>query len=183
MCEQLPPKAIELSAEQIEILKGPKGPRGERGQDGKSFVFDEHSASISSIISEFISSIQDSLRLKFEDLDPEQRAQIKGEKGDRGRDGKDGENGASFSLENSREEISSIISEHLSQLAPDLKLKFSEMTEDEIDSLRLKFDQLTEDQKLSLKGDKGPRGQRGKPGERGVQGEQGVQGAIGPIGP
>lgn len=230
--DEVSPKFIDLSAEQLESLRGPKGSRGERGLDGKSFVFEEHSEIISNMVEEFVSSIKHTLSLKYEDLNPEQKAELKGDRGERGRDGRAGQDGESFSFEKSRAEISDIVSDCVYALAPDLKLKFSDLneeekaslrgdkgprgqrgksfnfeeskgeiesllldnketfklkfsdlSEEEIESLKLKFESLSPEDLAKIKGEKGARGQRGRQGEQGIQGLQGLQGLSGAMGP
>jgi hypothetical protein len=225
------PKFSDLTEQEVEMLRGPKGFKGDRGEDGESFSFEKHSEEIKNIITSFIDSITDSLRLKFEDLDPEQVALLKGERGDRGRNGRDGVdgiNGKDFILTEHSDFIKEVVADSVFALAPDLKLKFSDLdeeeratlkgekgprgqrgkpfvfeenkeniegvilenrdtlrlkfsdlTDSEIDSLKLKFDQLSVEEKLSLKGDKGARGQRGRQGDTGEQGERGPRGVQG----
>ena len=69
-----------------------------------------------------------------------------------------------------------------------LKLKFSDLTESQIEALKLKFDDLSEEDKRSLKGARGQRGRPGADGDKGDIGEtgprglRGIQGLQGPIG-
>lgn len=132
-------KALETSA--IRGPRGFKGQQGDPGVDGKSFVWSEHESAIRSIIRE--------CALKFEDLTLDQIEALRGPKGKDGRDGRDGKDGesATFSFEEHREAITGVISEELKSLAPSLKLKFSDLSLEEISKLR------------------GPRGQKGRPGK------------------
>jgi hypothetical protein len=125
----------ERLAELPAVHRGPRGFRGPAGENGKDFVFAEHADQIRSWAKEFA--------LKFSDLDENQIASLRGP---RGRDGRDGRDGHDFIFEEHREEISEILKSELQSLAPNLKLKFSDLTLEEKAELR------------------GPRGQRGKPG-------------------
>ena len=113
----------------IKIIEGPQGPRGLKGKDGNDFNIDEHKSNLLEFVKNSLSEIE---------LPEEILLKLKGDKG---------EAGESFNFESCRVYISEIISNYISDLAPSLKLKFSDLTEEEIDKLR------------------GPRGQRGKPGK------------------
>jgi hypothetical protein len=135
------PTKIELTEDQISSLKGEPGKRGRDGidgKDGKDFSFEEHSSSIYSLVSQYVDSIEDKLRLKFSDLTEEEVQSLQGPKGD---------SGEGFSFEDSREEIQSIITSYISEIKDSLKAKFEDFSPEEIDRIR------------------GPRGQRGKPGK------------------
>ena len=122
-------KFEDLTEEQIGALRGP---RGKDGRDGKDFDWEEKLPEISALIKEF--------SLKFEDLTEEQIGALRGP---RGRDGKDGEG---FSFEKYREAIDGIVRSEIASMRESLKLKFSDLSDDEVSRLR------------------GPRGQRGSPG-------------------
>ena len=122
-------KFEDLTEEQIGALRGP---RGKDGRDGKDFDWEEKLPEISALIKEF--------SLKFEDLTEEQIGALRGP---RGRDGKDGEG---FSFEKYREAIDGIVRSEIASMRESLKLKFSDLSDDEVSRLR------------------GPRGQRGIPG-------------------
>lgn len=148
-----------------EATIGPRGPRGgpgPPGENGRDFVFSEHEETIRSWAKEYA--------LKFSDLTEEQLSQL------RGRDGSDGRDGRDFVFEECRASIEQSIRECVDELEPRLKLKFSDLTEDEISdlrgprgrdgrdgkdfvfedheeyfkSLKLKFSDLTEDERASL---------------------------------
>lgn len=123
---------VAKSIEQSHGIRGPRGFQGPPGEDGKSFIWSDHEDAIRNLIRESA--------LKFEDLSLEQ---IESLRGPRGRDGRDAE----FVFDEHREKILSLVFEELQALKPDLKLQFSDLTEEEKQSLR------------------GPRGQRGKPGK------------------
>lgn len=116
-----------FSQEEVPLLKGP---RGERGRPGHDFVFEEHQDSIKAIILEKSDEIFARLSERLPEL--------------KGQDGKDGKD---FNFEEHKEEIEHIVSNVVAATREDLKLKFSDLTEDEVRMLR------------------GPRGQRGKPGK------------------
>lgn len=158
-------KFEDLTADQIGALRGPKGDSGRDGRDGKDFVFEEHK--------EFFQS----LKLKFEDLTAEEIAALRGARGESGRDGRDGKDGSDFDFDASKDQITAILSEVVAGMSEDLKLKFSDLTDEEVlklrgprgqrgspgrdfvfeehreyfDSLRLKFEDLTQEEKDSLK--------------------------------
>lgn len=81
----------KLTEDQKQELRGPRGLRGQKGKpgsdgkdgkDGKSFVWNEHEQEISSLVEKF--------RLKFEDLNNDQKEEIRGERGPRGQRGRQG---------------------------------------------------------------------------------------------
>lgn len=152
-------KFSDLSEEEIVSLTGP---RGAKGRDGIDFSFEDHSDKIKNSLSNLLNEIKEDLKLKFSDLTEEERLQLRGGRGQKGSPGKD------FDYEENRNKIEDSLKEINKQFLPELKLKFSDLSEAEVDSLKLKFSQLTEEEKQLLKGS---RGQRGKPG---VDGENGL---------
>lgn len=150
--ETLKLKFSDLSDDEILKITGPKGdkgPRGQRGKSGQDFSFEENRENISNIILEK----KDELKLKFSDLNDDEKNSLKGEmgdKGDRGIRGPKGLDGKDFSFEDCKESILEILSSLISEKSNDFKVKFSDLTEDE---------------KLEIKGERGPRGQRGKSGK------------------
>lgn len=152
--EELKLKFDDLSHEDRMTLKGP---RGVKGSSGKDFDFYENKDQIEKIITGFISSNQDSFKLKlsdlshedlksislnFEDLSEEHILSLKGERGDKGPRGQKGSQGP--------------------QGDKGEKGERGERGE---------------------RGAYGPRGQRGKPGLQGERGDKGDQGVAGPMGP
>ena len=109
-------------------VRGEDGKDGKDGIDGKSFTFD--------------------------DLTPEQRELLKGEKGDAGRDGKDGVDGKPFTFED-------LTAEQRAMLKGEKGEKGDALT----------FDDLTQEQRESLKGKDGRDGVDGKDGRDGVDGK------------
>jgi hypothetical protein len=102
-------------------LRGPRGLAGLDGVDGKDFDFEDHKENIRNII------------LDHKEL-------FVGAKGLDGVDGKD------FNFEENLDKISNLTQEYIESIKEDFKLKFSDLSQDEIESLR------------------GPRGQKGKQG-------------------
>jgi hypothetical protein len=133
-----------------------RGPRGQRGKQGDNFVFEDHKENIQSLIDSKINSIQDSLKLKFSDLTEEETILLKGQKG---RDGKDGQ---SFDFEEHKGEIFSQVSTSIYEIKDDLKLKFSDLSNEEVQGLKLKFSDLTDEEVFKLRGPRGQRGRQGK---------------------
>ena len=126
---------LEGLSDDLRVPRGPRGPQGPQGRDGESgagFNFEEHAETIREWAREF--------SLKFEDLTEDQILSLRGP---RGRDGKDG---AGFNFGAHKEEIDSIIRDEIEKISESLKLKFSD---------------LTEEDRILLKGE---RGQRGSPG-------------------
>lgn len=122
-------------------IAGPRGFRGEPGTPGKDFNFSEHEEQIKSWVKDF--------SLKFEDLSEEEIELLRGPRGERGesgRDGKDGRDGRNFSFSENEPEIKNIIELAVQSMSESLKMKFSDLDEDEINQLR------------------GPRGRDGRPG-------------------
>ncbi len=172
-------KYEDLTDEQKLELKGSPG---KDGSDGKDFIFAEHEDWIASTIVEQVWGMKDGLKLTFSDLTPDEKLELRGPRGQRGRDGKP------FVFEDHLEffqslklKFADLSAEEISQIT----LKFSQLSDEEKNSLKLKFADLSEDDKLELKG---PRGQRGKPGIQGEKGDkgnaglQGVRGLPGPMG-
>jgi hypothetical protein len=137
-------KFSDLTEEQVRYLKGPKGKDGRdgnNGSDGKDFIYEEHRKHIEDFVSGEIDKLKPELKLSFSDLTSEEIGSIRGPRGADGRDGK------SFLFDEHKDEIDSVIREEVLNLKEDLKLKFSDLSWQEINQI------------------KGPRGQRGKPGE------------------
>ena len=128
-------KFSDLTEEEKSELKGVDG------KDGKSVKFEDVYTELSLELSEKILAIRDDLRLKFSDLTEEEVNSL------RGQDGRDGKDGIDFDFSAHEETIVQKINHKIDSVRGDLKLKFSELTDEE---------------KAELKG---PRGQRGKPGE------------------
>lgn len=122
--------ATELTPDRIQLLQGFPG---RDGRDGKDFCLEE----VEPILREWIRESS----LKLSDLTAEEIETIRGPKGRDGRDGRD------FSFEENEDAISQIVKSYLDSVRDSLKLKFSDLTADDIHQLR------------------GPRGQRGKPGK------------------
>jgi len=178
-------------------LKGSDGKDGRKGKDGTSFIFDHHKEEIFEEVNTKVKEYVDTLDLKgsdgksfsweenkedihllIEDIFENKKESFKGEKGDkgpRGFRGQKGSHGKDFILEEHKDIIFDKLQEFFNLSKEDLKLKFSNLSEEEKDELKLKFDDLTNEDRLKLKGDRGFRGQRGKSikGEPGKQGERG----------
>ncbi len=129
-------KFSDLSKEEIESLRGPAG---EKGLDGKGFLYPEHEAKIE----EIVRSELENLKLKFSDLSEEEKESLRGPRGPKG------DSGRGFIFEEHEEYFQS------------LRLKFSDLTDDEIKNLKLKFSDLSSEEIESLRG---PRGIKGDPG-------------------
>ena len=69
-------------------ITGNKGARGLRGRPGRDFDFEDHRVEIEDIVKKALDT--DKLKLKFEDLLPEEIELLKGDKGTRGQRGKPG---------------------------------------------------------------------------------------------
>lgn len=113
-------KLVEEKISLLHLSSGPRGPRGQQGLQGKDFVFSEHEETIRSWTKE--------LSLKFEDLTEEQVASLKGRAGRDGRDGKD------FAFADYDKQFADTIRDLVGGM--DLKLKFSDLTVEDIASLR-----------------------------------------------
>lgn len=126
-------KFADLSADQIEQLRGSRGRDGRDGKDGKSFNFSDHEQDIKNWAHEFA--------LKFSDLTVEEIEKLRGPKGRDGRDGKD------FDFESSRELITEVVRGLITDTHDSFKLKFQDLTAEEIEKIR------------------GPRGRDGRDGK------------------
>lgn len=156
----------------FDNLPAPK--RGLKGRPGKDFSLEDNLEEITSIINNVVKSLSNELKLKFNDLSESEKDQLKLKfenlstldkeelRGPKGKDGKDGKDGHSFIFEDYSDEINKTINDHIKNL--DLKLKFTDLTEDE---------------KEELRGIKGSRGQRGKEGPAGKDGRDGIDGKDG----
>lgn len=121
-------------------VRGADGKDGKDGIDGKSFTFD--------------------------DLTPEQRELLKGEKGDAGRDGKDGVDGKPLTFDDlTAEQIASLKGKDGRDGIDGKDGK------DGLDGKPFTFADLTPEQKESLKGENGKDGIDGKDGRNGVDGK------------
>lgn len=156
-------KFEDFTPEQIVQLRGP---RGSDGRDGKDFDIAEHEGVFSDLAKKFA--------LKFQDFTEDQ---INSLRGPRGRDGASGLDGHGFIFEENRNEIDAIIKSAIADARESLKLKFSDLSEDDIremrgprgrdgrdghdfifddhreffESLKLKFTDLSDTEKNSLK--------------------------------
>jgi len=163
--ESLKLKFSDLSGDEIGLLRGPKGRdgrdglEGPHGKDGKDFVFAETQGEISTLVSNYINEIKSDFKLKISDLNEEELLAIRGPRGQRGKQGRD------FSIEENADTINALIIAHITTVKEDLKLKFSELSEEERESLKLKFQDLTEEDRYSLKGPRGQRGRQGRDGK------------------
>ena len=170
-------KLVEDRVSSLSPVAGPRGFRGIQGDPGKDFSWAENEESIKSLIKE--------AALKFSDFTDDQIEVLRGPRGHAGKDGSD------FDFESRRADITDIISVALRELRSELKLNFSELTEDEQElirgprghagargrdgkdfvfeeheeffkSLKLKFSDLTEEEREALKGSAGRDGRDGK---------------------
>lgn len=166
-------KFSDLTEAEIEKLKGSEG------KPGKDFNFSEHQTQIQEILNSYISNIQEDLKLKFSDLTDEEKLSLKGPRGQRG---KQGDSGKDFNFEEHREFFEGLkpkFSDFTEEEVNSLKLKFSDLSEEEKDSLKLKFEELTEEDRFLLRGPRGQKGKQGLQGERGEKGEKGDRGERG----
>ncbi len=130
-------KLVEEKLKEIPLpargLRGLRGVPGTDGANGSDFNFSEHEEKIRAWAKEFA--------LKFEDLNPKQ---IDALKGPRGRDGADG---TDFTFSEHSEAIRSILREEVDGMSESLRLKFSDLTDEDLSQLR------------------GPRGRDGRDGK------------------
>jgi Collagen triple helix repeat (20 copies) len=103
----------------VDGRDGVDGKNGIDGKDGESFSFEIHGSTIRRWI--------DEASLKFDDLSEEQKESLRGPKG---------EDGKSFSFDDEKERIESIVVGYLSVVQPNLKLKFSDLSDEEVESIR-----------------------------------------------
>lgn len=136
----------KIDKELVARIPTPRaGPRGPQGESGKDFYFQEHEETIRAWAQEF--------SLKFSDLTEEQINSLRGDKGldgARGPQGYSGQDGKSFIFSENEEAIISIVNKTILDNTDKLKIKFSDLSAEEIES---------------LKGPKGARGQRGRAGQ------------------
>lgn len=164
-------KFSDLTEEDKAQLRGERGHEGKRGVDGKDFSFEENSENISAIIFEHLRDLTPKIKLNFSDLTVEDREEL------RGRPGKDGRDGKGFIFEEHLAFFESLKLK-FTDLSVDevnaLKLKFSDLLPEEIENLKLRFSHLSPEDVASLKGARGARGQRGRDGKDGVDGKHGI---------
>jgi len=132
-------KFEDLTEEQISALRGPAGRDGRNGRDGsdgKDFSVEDVLPPLRSLAEEF--------RFKFEDLTEEQISALRGPAGRAGKDGRDGKD---FVFEEHSSEILESCRNLIKDFSDSLKLKFSDLTDEDIQSLR------------------GPRGRDGRDGK------------------
>ncbi len=147
--EDLKLKLSDLSDEELQILRGPRGPRG---QKGRSFVFEEQKENISSVVSEYVNSIRENLRLSFSDLTQAEVDKLK------------------------------LTFDKLTEEEKDqLKLKFSDLSEEEINLLKGPRGSRGQRGARGLQGEQGVRGEKGDKGDSviGPRGPVGLNGAQG----
>lgn len=163
-------KFEDLSEDQKEDL------RGSDGRDGKDFIWAENRGRIKSLIGDLVEELRPQLKMTFSDLTESEKEEIRGERGPKGHRGPSGKD---FDFEENREKIANIISAAIKAVREEIKLNFSDLTEEEVDTLKLKFSDLTHEEISELRGSRGPRGQRGKVGPEGQKGPQGDRGPQG----
>lgn len=117
-----------------------------QGEPGKDFNFEESRAQIQELLNAFILEIKDSLKLRFSELTDEEKFLLKGEPGKPGTPGKD------FNFGEVQPFIERTVTNFLKSITDDLKLKFSDLTEEEKNSLKLKYSDLTDEEKEELRG-------------------------------
>lgn len=124
---------IDDAIKNIQLLEGQQGPRGLKGKDGNDFSLEDHKQNIISLIES-----HSNITLTSE--------QIESLKGSDGIDGLNGKDGTSISFEDVIDDLKITLTENLNEMRGDLKLNFSDLSEEDKDSLR------------------GSRGQKGKAG-------------------
>ena len=164
----------DLTAEQVELLRGPRGFQGERGIQGEPGVAgdkgekgDQGEQGPAGEAGPQGPQGEKGEGFKFEDLTDEQKEELRGPEGRRGPQGLKGDD-----------------------------LVFDDLTDEQKEELRgpkgdpLKFEDLTQDQINELKSDiagpegpQGPAGEAGPQGPQGEKGDKGDQGEVGPQGP
>jgi len=94
---------------------------------------------------------------------------VKGQLSDipRGPRGHTGPKGRDFSLEESLPVISNSIQQHLNTIKEELKLRFSDLTEEDRQLLKLNFSELSPEEKEELVGPRGYKGDKGEKGDNG----------------
>lgn len=145
--EELKLKFKDLSEDEIQQIKGEKG---RPGKDGKSFIFEDHEDEISKNITDYINSIADNLKLKFDDLTRIEKNQLSLKYKDLTEDQKE-----------------------------KLKLKFEDLSEEERRSLKGSRGQRGKPGEQGERGEKGDPGKDGKAGAKGETGKQGPRGIPG----
>lgn len=115
-------KFEDLTPEQREEIRGTKGKDGKPGTNGKDFSLEEHEKYLEDLASKFA--------LKFKDLSAEDINSLRGVKGEDGKPGKD------FNWQEHREKINNFCKDIILDSYEDLKLKFSDLTSQEVETLR-----------------------------------------------
>lgn len=118
-------KIVDQRIAGLPVVSGQRGPRGftgAPGADGKGFVFSEHEATIRQWVQDFA--------LKFEDLTAEQVEALRGARGRDGADGKD------FVFSEHSADVDRLIRQAISDASENLKLKFADLSADEIAAIR-----------------------------------------------
>lgn len=123
--------ATEMS--KVSLKEGPQGPRGHKGRDGNSFDISEHEETLREFIKQ-------NARIE---LTPEQLESLVGPQGPQGPRGFDGN---SVEIDDVLPPLTEKVTAYIDSIKEDLKLKFSDLTEDE---------------QYSLRGKRGQRGERG----------------------
>ena len=173
----------DLTAEQVELLRGPRGFQGERGIQGEPGIAGEKGEQGEQGEQGPAGEVgpqgpqgEKGEGFKFEDLTDEQKEELRGPEGRRGPQGLKGDD-----------------------------LVFDDLTDEQKEELRgpkgdpLRFEDLTQEQINELRSDiagpegpqgpageagpQGEKGEKGDAGEQGPQGEVGPQGEMGPAGP
>jgi len=138
LLESLISDHVEKIKNEIEPIKGE---RGLRGKPGRSFDFEESKEQIDEILKNYVEDIRSSVEAMASD----------------------------------------VVATELDSLPDEEEVKkiFTAILQDNFDTLKLKFSDLSQEEIESLKGDRGPRGQRGRPGIDGHDGKDGIDGKDG----
>lgn len=117
-------KFEDLTEQQVQNL------RGLQGEPGKDFNLEEHSAFITKAIEDQVTEIREALKLNFSDLTADGISALRGSRGQRGREGK------GFQFDEHEAAIQNIIQATVEGIHERLKLRFTDLTDDERESLR-----------------------------------------------
>lgn len=167
-----------------------RGPRGFRGKDGLDFNFEDHEIKILNIIKKTVDDNHEKFKLKFSDLNQEEKEYLKLKFDELTEDqkleitGRDGKDGKDFSFDDLTWEQKQQLRGPRGQRG---RTGVGKDGQDGRDGKDFDFEEVKDQiysklyeyfisEKESLKGEKGDAGEKGEKGARGQRGKQGLRG-------
>ena len=131
--EDLSLKFESLTSENLDDIRGPRGHKGKEGRAGQGFDFSQNEKEIIAIITGYITQNKRDFSLGYSDLSDNQKNELRG---DKGLPGKRGKKGKDFDFDGAKEDISLILGAHIDSRKEEFKLKFEDLSLDNLEDIR-----------------------------------------------